>query len=404
MTDGVMTDGGREIPNQLSPTEHYIPMATDEWHTIRVDLNGDGTFDVWLDNGGSDWQHASGTTAPTSDTFIAFGVTDRSFEQHEFSTACVAWGEGAGEIPAAPSGAEEICDNDDIDDNGNGQADCGDPACDCSHLPAADVCNMFVEVIDTFDDDFVPDPVTGVYSVKPPAWTRSDDGDPNDPAVYTKPMYTDAENETYELGGNALRWRILYDAKSGEQGDDIDTICGTDPDICYWGRATLEQSVNVEDLVPLPVDWTKPLLVALDVHGSDWSTGVPEQNEWDPFIEFDGSIPARGQVTNGATTASWIKSSTTACSATSRPRTKSTPARPTPPGRVFLSASISTSGTSTSRRRPTSPSWRTCGSTTIVTPLCPCCRSACPLSRTQPPAATRSTMTSSPWETAAAAR
>jgi len=284
-TSGTVTAGGKEIPNRPSPAERFLPMAADSWHTIRVDLHADGSFDAWVDGGGSDWKHASGIAAGTSETYIRFGLTEYAVLTHEFSTACVAWGEGEGEIPVSPPGVgdEEICDNDDADDDGDGRADCADLDCDCSAIN--DECKLFVDMIEDFNVEFVeppwpsapppPPPPLGDFTTAP-GWSHFG---------YLAPMRADAETGWHKLppedgpGPSASqRLRIATD------------LIATEGQGVYAGVGGLELPATVEDLVSLPVDWTKPVIVAMDASGSDRT----KDGKWQTFVSFSGYTGAGG--------------------------------------------------------------------------------------------------------------
>ena len=287
---GTITAGGKEIPNQLSPAQRYLPMTANEWHVIRVDLHANGSFDAWVDDGGSDWKHVSGTTSTTSDRYVRFGLTDSSHLIHEFSTACVAWGEGAAEIPSPPPGTgdEEICDNDDVDDDNDGDADCADSDCDCS--PVADDCRLFVEILDTFNVVFVGDSL-GLGDI-PPDWERDAD-------QYLAPVLTDEETGTFTLHpespgpSQSVRMRIGMDQIPNSPNGNPPG-CGSSEPECLAGTTALKQDLTVEDIVTVPVDWSRPVTMAVDVCGSDLTT----DGQWESFITFDG-------YTGTATTLEW---------------------------------------------------------------------------------------------------
>jgi hypothetical protein len=277
VTEGQITSGGRPIPNQLdnalSPAERYLPMPLAEWHTIRVDLHADGMFDVWIDGGGSDWKHVSGTTPSTSDRHIRFGLVDESFISYEFSTACVAWGEGDAEIPPAPATLEEICSNGNADDDDDGNADCADSDCDCSALSSE--CERFSDIVEHFNvafeqPDGAPNP-NEFYS--PPGWLHFG---------YRGSARADREDELFKLpphdgpdSSASQRLRVPMDL--------LQTECGTEPD-CYAGEWGLEKEATAGELVNLPIDWTYPISVAMDSNGSDLTFG----GKWESFITFDG--------------------------------------------------------------------------------------------------------------------
>jgi hypothetical protein len=287
---GTITDGGREIPNQHSPAQRYLPMTANEWHVIRVDLHANGSFDAWVDVGGSDWKHVSGTTSATSDRYVRFGLTDSSHLIHEFSTACVAWGEGVVEIPPSPPGHgdEEICDNDGVDDDDDGDADCADSDCDCS--PVAENCELFVEILETFNVVFVEDSL-GLGDI-PPDWER-------DPDQYLAPGLTDEEAGTFTLTPEApdpsqsLRVRIGMDQIPNSPSGNPPG-CGSSEPECMAGIIALKRNLTVEEIVTFPVDWSQPVMIAVDVCGSDLTTdGI-----WESFVTFDG-------YTGTATTLEW---------------------------------------------------------------------------------------------------
>ncbi|GMU23501.1 MAG: hypothetical protein AMXMBFR13_35790 [Phycisphaerae bacterium] len=118
----------------------YLPMSMDAWHTIRVEVFANGHFEAWIDEdeGLSDVRHISATANKTgSGEYIEIGR--RSSEQEatantQYWTNYLAWGQevegGANEIKPVAAGTPELCANG-MDDDGDGLADCADPACDC---------------------------------------------------------------------------------------------------------------------------------------------------------------------------------------------------------------------------------------------------------------------------------
>jgi len=352
---GDITGGGR-----LFEADRYLLMPMNEWHTVRVDLEdfGTGHFDMWLDDGGSDWKHITGTADPGSENVLKVGVSEGRDGDYTYSTACLAWGEGTyyhpddnptGEVPPRPSATEEICENDNNDDDGDGDADCDDADCDCITIPGA--CGETTDIFERFNVNFVESQVIGQV---PPGWERShygapaetdrdeaaspiwysefdrSPGEPNqgpyywlDPGPYIEEreaVLGECLANGYEVPGlgacppppdpfneeccNTWVPRLFHYTTPVRFELDFYNIpgeCG-DIDDCYRGLITIEEQVKADDLAFLPIDWAQPVTITADAVATDLSPNGA--GKWETFVTFEGytGVETRVQWDSGGAT------------------------------------------------------------------------------------------------------
>ncbi len=194
-------------------TTRYLPMSMGQWHTIRVDLHSDGTFDAYIDPESgitTSRQHLFGTLTSTGSGYVQFGHTESDgVYSSDYATHCVAWGKNA-EIPPPPSLAGMIdCDANPMhpscvapentldacrngyDDDGDGQLDCDDS--DCAAIAhCADTAPEFVVTsVRTMPFGEAPGGQTNVYCSVYDENGNTLDGvsirDPLSPAVVMSP-------------------------------------------------------------------------------------------------------------------------------------------------------------------------------------------------------------------------
>ncbi len=139
--DVVINSGGRIKADGSG--ERYLPMTMDAWHTIRVEVHANGSFEAWLDEelGLSDVHHITATAAKTgSGEYIEIGVRSTISGSTQYWTNDLAWGQdttatgGTNQIEPVPTGTAELCENG-LDDDGDTLVDCADPACGCAGTP-----------------------------------------------------------------------------------------------------------------------------------------------------------------------------------------------------------------------------------------------------------------------------
>jgi len=339
----ITVTGGKRVPN--SAAERYLPMTMDAWHTIRVDMDPNGAWDAWIDGGGSDHKHLSGTAASGGGNYIQFGLTDGdAVVDKEFSTAYVAWGNGDSQIPAPPSATQETCSNGNVDDDGDGKADCADTDCDCSAVPPA--CGgIDDQIFENFNVYFTPDPV--MSGRVPPNWERAgysvpgySDGDPTVPpgasahdlAPYSATPgpyyffdpgpYENAESDP-DIKDLVVGQCIADCVALGNPQPYCENACNniipianlirpTQPlhmnldlwevnpecidkggtnESCYAGSIIVQRPGKVDDLASLPIDWTQPVTLSVDVGGIDLGTDDGRGGKWETAISYPGYQP-----------------------------------------------------------------------------------------------------------------
>ena len=143
------SDGGR-----------YLPMAMNEWHTVRLLVSPDGSkpggvrFDAWVDEeqGTGEVLTIGGRSDKTSSAaYVQWGAVSTTSSSCAWATNFIAWGQN-GEIPPindsgavdcdlpancvhpvclcqiTPENTQGLCANG-LDDDGDGLYDCADPDC-----------------------------------------------------------------------------------------------------------------------------------------------------------------------------------------------------------------------------------------------------------------------------------
>lgn len=332
-SDGTrIVSGGRVIGDA-----RYLLMTMNEWHTVRADLHVDGSFDVWIDGGGSDWKHISGIAGEGGDNYVQFGSTDSKDGRREWATSCVAWGEGDDEIPAAPAPPEEICGNG-LDDDFDGDFDCDDVDCDCS-LAIPSECLLITEVVERFNTEFetvetgqLP-PGWGNLGYGPPGNTDNDPQGTNpntgerlpsvwsldpvnpnpgldecDPGIEAfcdaqleacldlcggDPVCEDAcqDADTFCAPGQPIRVNLPFDLIPEQCDND-----GPPTEACYDGRLEIglvdalgDPFVPIDEVVKLPIDWSQTVTVKVMAAGSDLSgPSLDGIGIWETFIAAPG--------------------------------------------------------------------------------------------------------------------
>ncbi len=339
--------GGKRIPND--PSKRYLPMTMDAWHTIRFQVSPDGAggskFDAWLDEdeGLSDWNHISGTTTKDSgSTYAQWGVLSTVSNTVAFATNFVAWGQD-GEVPDLPFTTMELCSNG-IDDDGDWKADCADSSCDCSPVPP-ECGGIANQIFENFNVYFTPDPV--MSGRVPPNWERAgynvpgySDGDPTVPpgasahdlAPYSATPgpyyffdpgpYENAESDP-DIKDLVVGQCIADCVALGNPQPYCENACNniipianlirpTQPlhmnldlwkvnpecidkggtnESCYAGSIIVQRPGKVDDLASLPIDWTQPVTLSVDVGGIDLGTDDGRGGKWETAISYPGYQP-----------------------------------------------------------------------------------------------------------------
>lgn len=349
-SNGTTIDAG----GQFVGGARHLLMTMNEWHDLRVDVYADGTFDAWLDGGGSDWKHISGSTDETdSGRLIQWGQRSTRSGVHQWSTSCVAWAEGA-EVPAPPGGPEEIC-ADGIDNDGDDDVDCDDSDCDCQAIPVG--CRQVTDIFEKFNVNMSWD--AALPGKTAPGWSRDGYGHPassdEDPTVppgsslwdiapftpnpgpyyFVDPGPYELERDEMEAAclAGEIDWDEFPDFVALNPGgacspgntvccgnfagwlfhptqpqrvtlvlDQIDNApdanppgCGSTQPECMAGQIQIKRQTTVNDLAFLPIDWSDPVTISAEVGGIDH--GIPADGstyKWETFITYavPGGIPA----------------------------------------------------------------------------------------------------------------